>query len=216
MRGRGHRRALPLVPLLLLLTAPAGAEGRAPDSGGGWLDVHGGLTVATQMLSAIQTEGVEPTPTPTFGIGAYWRTRRVDLGVLVGHIAGTWYVDEAEVRRLHGSTRAAAILRWRFVHGSWGALYMRLSPGWGGFRFTEDLRETAAPASGSEATELRQGASGFSLGLATGLAIHFSRRHLAYLELESVNGFTTIEGGEERVPVSLSHTLLTAGVQWRL
>lgn len=204
--------------LLSALPAPPAAaiHRRVPESMTGWLDVHAGAVVQADLGGEFLPDGLDGQPVPAFGAGAHFRTPRVDVGAFVAHTSGHYYSDDGEVLRLPGSTRAAALVRWRFLEGSWGALASTLAPGWTGQPLGRGFRRSLAPLADAPQSALPSSANGFTLGIGLSLLFHVDPRSLWYVGVESTNDLSTVRGGERELPLSVSRTLLHAGYQWRM
>lgn len=222
--------ALPaLAVALTVATSPTGAARassedplyapmRSPPSSTGWVHVHTGLTFADSLTlgqSLVMLQGAG-APGMSIGVGAHWRTSRIDLGVMAEALSSFYFRVVEKDFQTGGEFRAAANLRWRYIEDSWGALYMRLTPGLMVFRHSDPIRNQVAAVDGSQLASVDTHSVGFSLGFGFGVAIYLSDETALTVDLDIVSATSTLatQGGE--VDYGLVRGVFAAGFEWRM
>ncbi|MFO0745532.1 MAG: hypothetical protein U1F43_07650 [Myxococcota bacterium] len=196
-----------------LYTAP-----KSPPAATGWIEVHTGLTFA-DSLTLDQTSALlegAGAPGMVLGIGAHWRTTRIDLGLMFESTSSFYFKVIEKEFATGGQFRAAANLRWRYIEDAWGALFMRLTPGLMAFRHADPVRQQVAVLDGSQLEDVDQHSVGFSLGFDFGVILYLSDKLAFTVDLDIVSATTTLgtQGGE--VDYGLVRGLFTAGIEWRM
>jgi len=194
-----------------------------PPAGTGWTYTDIGFTFADSIVlddGAQELDGAG-APGMVFGVGAYWRTSRIDLGVLFQGLSSFYFNGIDATQFASGAQfRAAANLRWRYIEDSWGALYMRLTPGLMVFDHGVKVREQAGIRKGGGPTNDPVGVDehsvGFSLGFDFGLMFYLTDRIALSVDLDLVSGTSTIDTSGGEVNYGVIRTIIAAGIEWRM
>ncbi|MCC6622288.1 MAG: hypothetical protein IT385_13580 [Deltaproteobacteria bacterium] len=191
---------------------------RPPPASTGWIRVHTGLTFADTLTLAdnsAQLDG-EGAPGMVLGVGAHWRTTRIDLGVLFESSSSFYFKQIAQEFPTGGQFRATANLRWRYIEDAWGALFMRLTPGLMVFRHADAVRQQVALLDGSSMPGVDTHSVGFSLGFDFGLLIYINDDVALSFDLDIVSGTTTLGTSRGEIDFGLVRGFFTAGVEIRM
>lgn len=224
-------RLMPLVLALLLVSGMVGGARaqesfykvkQPPPAGTGWTYANVGFTFADNITLddlGKQFQGDGP-PGMVLGVGAYWRTSRIDLGVLFQGISSFYFDGVTKTFHTGAQFRAAANLRWRYIEDSWGALFMRLTPGLMVFNHSARMREEAGFLRGlaidNDATGIDQHSVGFSLGFDFGLMFYITDSLALTVDLDLVSGTSSIATPGGEVDFGLVRGLITASIEWRM
>ncbi|MCB9732996.1 MAG: hypothetical protein H6745_10340 [Deltaproteobacteria bacterium] len=198
--------------------APASvARSTGVRSGTGWLDVRVGLTFGDSLTLGDQIRVTNSRgPAEIFGIGATYRTSRLDIGVLLEGIGSFYFEGVSRDNRTGSQFRLAANVRWRYIDEPWGALFLRLSPGLMAFDHSDELRFQAANLFGKGFDEADRNGVGFSLGFDFGILLYLSRAVAISIHLDVVTGTTTMDVGKDSIDIGITRGLFTAGLEWRM
>lgn len=222
-RVRPYAVALAALAVGLSLPSPAAA---APDAaaraGGvpsstGWLDLRLGLSFADSMILGDQLRLTSSGgPAEIFGVGATYRTPRLDLGLLLEGLGSFSFEAASGDSRTGSQLRVAASLRWRYVEEPWGALFVRLSPGLIAFAHADALRGQAAELVGRTLREADRNGVGWTIGVDFGVLLYLSPALALSIHLDLVTGATALDVGADSVDLVLTRGLVTAGLEWRM
>lgn len=213
-----------LLLLLTLLALPGLAhadvtltEDPGPERGF-WVGVHGGATFGTNVtIGNLTPLDSTDTADAAFGLSAYWRTTRFDIGAQVDSIGSGTFMGLSRERRIGSKTRVAALLRWRYLDESWGGLFMRLSPGWVALSHSDHIRSQVAVNLGREADQIGgidTYNGGFTFGVDFGFMVYFTRDFAALLEIEIVTSTATIQEGSEETDFAVVQPVFSIGIEF--
>lgn len=213
-----------LVLLLVLLVAAPPALANDPMRLGppryarGWMHVRTGITFADSLIIDDGSLGLESNGDPglVLGIGAHWRTSRVDLGVLFEAISSYAFAGLARDNRVGAQFRVAADLRWRYIEDHWGALFLRLTPGLSGLAHADPLRFQVAELTGEGLDDVDQHNVGFSLGFDFGVLIYLDERLAIAVDLDVVSAMTSIDAGPTEVDLDVVRGIFGLSLEWRM
>ncbi len=127
----------------------------------GWMHVRTGLTFADGLVLDDGSLGLESNGDPGFvlGLGAHWRTSRIDLGLLFEATSSYAFEGLERDNRVGAQFRVAADLRWRYIEDHWGALFLRLTPGISALSHSDPTRFQVAELVGGDLTTVDRSAS---------------------------------------------------------
>jgi hypothetical protein len=208
---------------MLAVATPALAQdddpiSRAPRYARGWMHVRTGITFADSAVLDNGSLGLESNgdPSMVFGIGIHWRTSRIDLGAIFDAFSSYAFSGLARDNRVGGQFRFAADLRWRYIEDSWGALFLRLTPGITAFSHADPLRFQAAELRGAELASVDQHNVGFSLGFDFGVLIYLDETIALAVDLDVVSGMTALDTDQGEVDFDIVRGVFGVGLEWRL
>ncbi|MCB9729451.1 MAG: hypothetical protein H6744_08885 [Deltaproteobacteria bacterium] len=207
--------AVALALALATLSAPAARARTAPPTGTAWVGVRTGLAFIDSV--SIDASSVESTsdPAPLFGVGAFWRTRRLDVGAFVEHIGSGRYQRLASKARIGSQIRAAAALRWRYVEQPWGGMYARLTPGLAIIRHSDTFRLDTADSVGVELADMDVRSFGFSMSFDLGLEVYVNSRVAVSAEFSLINTVTRLRRGAEDLDYNRVRGVFVVGLELR-
>lgn len=214
MRPRPVLLALALAAVGLASSA-AHARQAPPPPRGAWLTLHTGFAFVDRVrvdgASIDSASGVAPI----FGIGAHWRTSRMDLGGFIEHIGTGNYARLVSEAPIGGQIYAAVSFRWRYVERPWGGLYARLSPGLTIIRHSDTFRLDTADSIGQRLSAIEVRSFGFAFGVAVGLSVYITSRVAAFAELSLVNSIIRLRRSAEDLTYARVRGLVVVGVELR-
>lgn len=211
-----------MVAALLLCTTPALALESdmhlgAPRYGKPWMHLRVGMTFADNLAIDDDQLGLASNgdPAMVFGIGAHWRTSRIDFGLLFEGMSSYGFAG-AENNRVGAQFRAAADLRWRYIEDFWGALFLRLTPGISALSHADPLRFQVATLTETDIEGVDQYNVGFSLGFAFGVLIYLEERLALSIDLDVISTMTSIDTDGGEVDLDMVRGLFALSLEWRL
>lgn len=206
---------LPLVVAALIGWSSTVRADYPPESASGWLQIRTGLSFA-DTLTLDSFIGLESNGDPGFvlGIGAHWRTSRLDFGAIFESLASWSFPGVSRDQRVGGQFRAAAHLRWRYIEDAWGALYIALSPGIMAFDHSPQVRFQAAQTVGASTTDRHT--LGFSMGFDFGLLFYLTDELALALNLDVMTCTTSLDTDVGPIDLDMVRGLFTVGLEWRL
>lgn len=207
--------ALALASTCLCLAAPAAQARRPPPHRTAWLDVRTGLAFADSVTVDSSSIGATSDPAPLFGIGAHWRTRRLDVGAFVEHLGSGRYQRLASRARIGSQIRAAATLRWRYVEQPWGGMYARLSPGLAIIRHSDTFRLDTADSIGRSFEDIEVRTFGFTFSVEVGLSVYITQRVAAFGEFSIINTLARLRRSDEDLDYTRVRGAFVVGVEVR-
>lgn len=206
-----------LVALALLVSASTSRAEGPPESGAGWLQVRTGATFA-DAATIDSFVGLESNgdPAMVLGLGAHWRTTRLDFGAIFESFSSWSFTGVARDQRVGAQFRAAAFLRWRYIEDTWGSLYLALTPGLVVFDHAEPMRFQVAQSIGVSDRTVDEHSLGFSFGFDFGALFYMSEDLALALHLDVVTSNTALatEGGD--VDLGMVRGLFAVGLEWRM
>lgn len=206
-----------LVALATLVSVSTSRAEGPPESGAGWLQVRTGVTFADAATidSFIGLEG-DGDPAMVFGVGAHWRTSRLDFGAIFESFASWSFSGVSREQRVGAQFRAAALLRWRYIEDTWGSLYLALTPGLVAFDHTAPMRFQVAQSIGASDRTVDEHTIGFSFGFDFGALIYLTEEVALALHLDVITSNTALatEGGD--VDLGMVRGLFAVGLEWRM
>lgn len=209
--------ALVALAIATLASAPTARADGPPESGAGWLQVRTGVTFADAATidGFIGLEG-NGDPTMVFGLGAHWRTSRLDFGAIFESYSSWSFTGVARDQRVGAQFRAAALLRWRYIEDTWGSLYLALTPGLVVFDHAEPMRFQVAQSIGASDRTVDEHSLGFSFGFDFGALVYLTEELGLALHLDVVTSNTALatEGGD--VDLGMVRGLFAVGLEWRM
>jgi len=191
-------------------------------SGDGWLSAWTGVSFGDTVVlgngsGAASLAG--RSEAPVFGIDAYYRTSRLDLGLLFEALGSSRFTGLAGDNRIGSHFRVAASLRWRYLDAPWGALFVRLSPGLSVLGHSDALRAEVVGVTGGDATDFARAdefSLGFSLGLDAGALIYLSDRLALSLQVDVLTNTASVGAPGGSVAYAGFRGLFTVGLEWRM
>lgn len=184
----------------------------------GWMHVRAGITFADNLLLdttglALESNG---DPSMVLGVGAHWRTSRIDLGVLFESTSSYAFAGLARDNRVGAQFRVAADLRWRYIEDHWGALFLRLTPGITAFSHADPLRFQVASLLATDLDGVDQHNVGFSLGFDFGVLVYLDERFALAIDLDVVSAMTSIDTDAREVDLDVVRGIFGISLEWRL
>jgi len=212
---RGGASILVAAALLVLLT-PA-AHGALVPSGTGWIEVRAGLTFGDNiLLDQSVSLPCEDAPGPAFAVGAHYRVSRYDLGLSVESLGSFGFAGLERTNRSGSQLRVAAKLRWRYVEEPWGALFIRLSPGFTAFAHSDELRVQAGRLRNASLAQTEARTFGFSLGFDFGMMMYLSQHIVLAAHVELLTANTTLNVRDDAVDYSVVRGIFAIGLEVRM
>lgn len=224
-----HRSLRSLLPIALVIAATLGATrpGAAAEPEGyfgppryarGWMHVRTGLTFSDTLVIDDGSLGLESNGDPGFvlGLGAHWRTSRIDLGLLFESTTSYAFTGLERANRVGAQFRVAADLRWRYIEDHWGALFLRLTPGISALSHADPLRFQVAELMGGDLAGVDQHNVGFSLGFDFGVLVYLDERLAVSIDLDVVSAMTSIDTDQGEVDLDMVRGIFGVGLEWRL
>lgn len=200
----------------LLTSSSSRAEG-PPESGAGWLQLRTGATFA-DAATIDSFVGLESNgdPAMVLGLGAHWRTSRLDFGAIFESYSSWSFTGVARDQRVGAQFRAAAMLRWRYIEDTWGSLYLALTPGLVVFDHAAPMRFQVAQSIGASDRTVDEHSLGFSFGFDFGALIYLTEEVALALHLDVITSNTSLatEGGD--VDLGMVRGLFAVGLEWRM
>ena len=190
---------------------------------GFWFTVHGGVTLNAAVNldstgSSLTLEATEDAAA-SFGISCLYRATRLDVGVGLHQFGSGSFRGLNRARPIGGKARLTALLNWRYVEESWGAMYMGFSPGVAFVQHTDHLRSQVALILGRQPTQLTgidDFNSGFSFGSSFGLLLRVRDTLSFYAEAQIVITTVEMQQGSESVDYISAQPLFHIGLAARL
>ncbi len=204
------------------LGAPADAhafEGRVgPPGSGGWLQIRSGVTFADSLTLNATDVGLTTTGDPglVLGVGAHWRTSRLDFGALFESASSWRFASVSRDDRVGSQFRVAANLRWRYIEDTWGSLYLALSPGLTVHSHSPQLRFQVSQLDGSPEASVDTHTLGFSFGFDFGVLIYLSDVLGLALHLDLVTSSSALATESGEVDVDMVRGIFAVGLEWRI
>lgn len=187
-----------------------GATGAPGDAG--WLSGR----VGVGFLDTLQVDLGEPTQGATspvaIGVGLHYRTARFDVGGLFEGTAGQRHASASGEHPIGASFRAAGTLRWRYLDGPWGALYLRLAPAFMVLGHSEHVGAFIEGETGA----VDDHSLAFSLGADVGVLFYLDDRVALSLGVDLVTAATTVGTATRDVGYNTVRGLFTVGLEWRM
>lgn len=196
-------------------------ENGAPEYGTGWMQVELGFSFTDVALlddAGVTLDSVGG-PYPALAIGTVWRTPALDLGVRFEALGSFSFRGLALEQRVGPQFRAVANLRWRYIEDSWGALFLRLTPGAVVLSHADPLRQQAAQIVDGTTDRFKRVDRynlGFTLGFDFGVLIYLTDKIGLVFDLDLVSATTSIGTDDRDVGYSVIRALFTAGFEWRM
>lgn len=199
----------------LCLASPGAAARTPPPTRSAWVDVRTGLAFADTVTIDSSSIGATSDPAPIFGVGAHWRTNRLDVGAFVEHIGSGKYQRLASKARIGSQLRASATVRWRYVEQPWGGMYARLSPGLAIIRHSDTFRLDTADSIGRDFTDIEARSFGFTFSVEVGLNIYISQRAAAFAEFSVINTLSRLRRSDEDLDYNRVRGAFVFGIEVR-
>lgn len=205
------------VALALITSSSIARADGPPDSGAGWLQLRTGATFA-DAATIDSFVGLESNgdPAMVLGIGAHWRTSRLDFGAIFESYSSWSFTGVARDQRVGAQFRAAALLRWRYIEDTWGSLYLGLTPGLVVFDHAAPMRFQVAQSIGVSDRTVDEHSLGFSFGFDFGVLVYLTDEVALALHLDVITSNTSLatEGGD--VDLGMVRGLFAVGLEWRM
>lgn len=213
-----------LAIMVLALAAPAAlasdSEYRVgpPRYARGWMHVRSGLSFADGAVLDDGNLGLDSNGDVglLLGVGAHWRTSRIDLGVIFESLSSWAFSGLERDNRVGPQFRVSADLRWRYIEDTWGALYLRLTPGISAFSHADPLRFQVSELVGGDLDSVDQHNVGFSLGFAFGVLVYLDERVALAVDLDVISASTSLDTDQGEVDLDMVRGILGVSVEWRL
>jgi len=189
-----------------------------PPGSGGWLQIRSGVTFADSLTLNDFALGLtsDGDPALVLGVGAHWRTSRLDFGALF-ETASSWaFPSISRDDRVGSQFRLAANLRWRYIEDTWGSLYLALSPGLAVLAHTPQLRFRASQLDGSSEASVDTHTLGFSFGFDFGVLIYLSDSLALALHLDLVTSSSALGTERGEVDMVMVRGIFAVGLEWRI
>jgi len=222
----------PAVPRLILLgallapldSAPAAHAGDPsfavgpPRYARGWMHVRTGITFSDNLILDNGSLGLVSNgdPAMVLGVGAHWRTSRIDLGVLFESTSSYAFAGLARDNRVGAQFRVAADLRWRYIEDAWGALFLRISPGISLLSHADPLRFQVAELLSTDLDGVDQHNVGFSLGFDFGVLVYLNERFALAIDLDIVSAMTSLDTNAGEIDLEMVRGIFGLTLEWRL
>lgn len=209
--------SLPLALLIGFAPTARADDFYPPEAGAGWLQLRTGFSFAdTATLDGFVGLETSGDPAMVLGIGAHWRTSRLDFGAIFESMSSFSFPGVSRDQRVGSQFRAAAHLRWRYIEDTWGALYLALSPGVIVFDHAPALRFQASQTLGASDSTVDRHTLGFSFGFDFGVLIYISEDLAAALHLDVITSNTALNTEFGDVELDMIRGLFAAGLEWRM
>ena len=184
----------------------------------GWMHVRTGLTFADSLILDDGNLGLDSNGdvAMVLGIGAHWRTSRIDLGVIFESMSSWAFAGLERDNRVGSQFRVAADLRWRYIEDTWGALFMRLTPGIATFSHADPLRFQVSELIGGDLDSVDQHNVGFSLGFDFGVLMYLDERLALSVDLDVVSAMTSLDTDQGEVDMDMVRGIFGVSLEWRL
>lgn len=218
----GSTRVLLALALATFATTTSRAEPErglaSPPTSTVWLHARTGITFS-DTLTLGQSEislATNGTPSMTLGLGAHWRTARVDLGVYFEALSSWSFPGLARQNRVGSQFRAVADLRWRYVEDAWGSLFLRLTPGLMVMSHADPLRFQVAGLAQSDLDDVDRHNVGFTLGFDFGATLYVSDSLAVSVDLDLISVTTSLGTASDDIDYSMVRGIFGLGLEWRL
>ena len=184
----------------------------------GWMHVRTGITFSDNLTLDNFGIGLASNGDPAFvlGVGAHWRTSRIDLGILFEATSSYAFAGLERVNRIGSQFRAAADLRWRYIEDSWGALFLRITPGISALAHADPLRLQVANLRGTDIESVDQHNVGFSLGFDFGVLVYLDERFALAIDLDVVSAMVSLDTDAGEVDLDMVRGIFGIAIEWRL
>ena len=220
---RSHRARWPAPPALaglavaaaILLWASPPVVAAQPAEGTLWVGARGGVAITDTLRLHDRELGRQFSAAPGVGVMLHYRLRRVDLGLLIEGLGGGRFAFQGTHRAMGGMFRVAGELRWRFFDGSWGALFVRLTPGYALLAHSDAIRFQAARVAGKTLGQIDSFDHAFGMGFELGLLVYVGSNAALFLGADTVAALTQLPSADDVGYIRL-RSLLSLGVEWGL
>lgn len=184
----------------------------------GWMHVRTGITFADALTLddtalGLQTNG---DPALVLGVGAHWRTSRIDLGLTFESISSFAFAGLERDNRVGAQFRVAADLRWRYIEDHWGALFLRLTPGMSILAHADPMRFQVSELVGGDLASVDQHNVGFSFGFDFGVLIYLEERLALAIDLDVISAMTSIDTDQGEVDLDMVRGIFGLSLEWRM
>jgi len=183
-----------------------------------WMHLRTGITFADNLILGSGALGLESNGDPALvlGVGAHWRTSRIDLGVLFESTSSYAFAGLERDNRVGPQFRVAANLRWRYIEDNWGALFLRITPGLTAFSHSDPLRFQVSELLGTNLESVDQHNVGFSLGVDFGVLVYLDERFALAIDVDLVSAMTSLDTDGGEVDLDMVRGIFGITVEWRL